>query len=294
MLPCLHSFCYQCLLKHFDANKSEFSCPKCEEAFELNGKLASLPQDLHSRYMAEVSECEEKVRNQSSVNCDRCIVSSESIAVKFCCNCSLFLCSWCTKDHSRWQKTHKHELVDVGEKKEEQQEKSLINSIPRKVMSCPLHSDEVLKFYCVTCSCLICRDCMALSHSGHSYDRIEATAEKERESLLQDIQDADSAANKLEDAIANGEKRSQKIKSRQQSVDNEIKEHFRILYEELHHREEALLAKSAEASLTKITALALQMEEMKRIYMEITRVRGRMKEVSDTYAPQKYFQLRKQ
>ena len=87
MLPCLHSFCYQCLLKHFDANKSEFSCPACEEAFELNGRLASLPQDLHSRYMAEVSECEEKARNQSSVNCDRCIVSSESVAVKFCCNC---------------------------------------------------------------------------------------------------------------------------------------------------------------------------------------------------------------
>lgn len=54
----------------------------------------------------------------------------------------------------------------------------------RKAMNCQLHSDEALKFYCTTCSCLVCCDCVILSHSGHSYDRIKATAEKEKGDLL--------------------------------------------------------------------------------------------------------------
>jgi len=235
--------------------------------------------------VAEVAECEEKVKHQSNISCDRCIVSSESIAVKFCCNCSKFLCSWCTKDHTRRQKTHKHELVDVGEKKEGQKDKSLLNNIPRKAMYCQFHSDEVLKFYCVTCSHLICRDCIVLSHSGHSYDRIEAAAEKEKVDLLKSVQEVDDATSKLEDAMARCEKSVQNIKTRQQSVDDEIKECFKNIYEALHHREEKLLAKSSEVSLMKVTALMLQIEELKRIYIEITRVNGCIKEAAAIYAP---------
>ena len=294
LLPCLHSFCYECLVKHFDANKSGYSCPTCKEAFEVpDGKIEMLPNDFYGSYVAEVTEFEEKINHQSDVNCDRCIVSSESVAVKFCCNCSKFLCSWCTKDHTRRQKTHKHELVDVGEKKEDQQAKSLINNIPRRVMNCQLHSDEVLKFYCTTCSCLICRDCMALSHSSHTYDRIEATAKKEKDDLLMSVSEGVTAVKKLEDAMAKGEKVIQNIKARQHSVDDEIKDCFKDLHEALRRREECLLARSSEISLTKITALMLQIEDMKKIYNEITRVSGYIKEAADTYSPTEILSAKK-
>ena len=223
ILPCLHLFCYECLSKHFDERKSGHSCPTCNEAFEvLDGNIEALPVDLHGNYVAEVAEYEEKVKNQSGVNCDRCIVSSESVAVKFCCNCCKFLCNWCTQDHTRCQTTHKHELIEVGGKKQGESEKSLLNSIPRKAVNCQLHSDEVLKFYCTTCSCLICCDCMALSHAGHSYDRIEVNSKKEKGELLLVIENADGAASKLEDAMANGEKVIQNIKTKRQLVDDKI------------------------------------------------------------------------
>ena len=288
MLPCLHSFCCDCLIKHCDANKSDFTCPTCDDAFEVpNGKIKALPKDLHGSYVAEVADYEEKITNESTVHCDRCVVSSESEAVKFCCECCKFLCSWCTKDHSRRQKTHKHELVDVGTKTKNQQ-KSLLNSIPPKRMYCQHHSDEVLKFYCYSegCSCLICRDCMALSHSGHTYDRVEAVADKEREDLLSTIDKADNAAGKLEDSMGKGEKVIQNIKVKQNSVDESIKKSFQDLHAALNDREESLLAKSAEVSLGKITALKLQGEEMKRLYDELTRVCGLIKEATTTYTPE--------
>ncbi len=294
MLPCLHSFCFECLQKFYDATKSGHSCPTCKETFEVpEGKIETLQKDLYGSYVAEVAECEEKVQNQSEINCDRCIVSSESVAVKFCCNCCKFLCSWCTKDHTRRSKTHKHELVDMGEKKGGEQEKSLLNSIPRKVINCQVHCDEVLKFYCTTCSCLICRDCIILSHSGHSYDRVEAASEKEKGDLLALAEEADCVVKKLQDAVGKGEKSIQNIKTRQQSVDDEIKESFKILQEELHRREESLLAKSSEVGLTKITALTLQLEGIKGIYDEITRVNGCVKEAVGSYTPAEILSAKK-
>ena len=279
-------------MKHLDANKSGYSCPTCKEAFEVPDKIEMLPNDFYGSYVAEVTEFEEKINDQSDVNCDRCIVSPENMAVKFCCDCSKFLCNCCTKDHTRCRETHKHELVDMGEKKG-QQAKSLLNTIPRKVMNCQLHSDEVLKFYCTTCSCLICRDCMALSHSSHTYNRIEATAKKEKEGLLMSVSEGVAATKELEDAMAKGEKVIQNIKARQHSVDDEIKGCFKNLHEALRRREECLLAKSSEMILTKTTALMLQIEEMKKLYSEITRVSGYIKEAADAYSPTEILSAKK-
>ena len=286
MLPCLHSFCYECLVKHYDAEKSERSCPTCKEPLEIpDGKMEALPKDLRSSFMAEVAEYEEMVSGKSNVSCDRCGNSDESMAFKFCCNCCECLCSWCTKDHTRCLKTRKHELIEVGEKKKSQDEKSLLNSIPHKPLNCQLHSDEVLKFYCRTCSLLICRDCMALAHSGHSYDRIEAIANNEKKLLLPVVEEAESAASMLENAMAKGEKVIQNVQVKQKSVDDEINKCFKNLQEALCNRKQALLARSSEIGLGKITALKLQGEEMKKLYNEIIRVCGKIREASEIYKP---------
>ena len=91
-------------------------------------------------------------------------------------------------------------------------------NIPRKPMTCQLHEDEMLKFYCNTCSTLICRDCMAIEHSGHSYDRIEKVAEKEKVNLLTNLEAAERAKAKLEEATAKGGKVIQHVKNKQKKL----------------------------------------------------------------------------
>ena len=284
MLPCLHSFCYNCLVKHFDAEKSEHACPTCQEAFKVPGeKLEALPKDLRSSYVAEVAEYEDMVSSKSKVRCDRCGNFDDSVQFKFCCTCCKCLCSLCTEDHARVLETRKHELIEIGEKKN-QDEMGLLNRIAHKSISCSL-SGEVLKFYCKTCSRLICRDCMVLSHTGHSYDYIEAVAESEKKDLLPLVKKAESAAGKLEDAMAKGEKSIQNIQMKKKSVDDAVNKCFKELQEALELRKKTLLAKSSEIELSKVTALKLQGEEMKRFHNEIVRVCGRIKEASEIYMP---------
>ena len=286
MLPCLHSFCFNCLVKNFDDAKSDYACPTCNEPFELpDGNLNSLTKDLHATYVAEVSSYEKKLTKKGEVYCDRCIASSDNVAIKFCCNCCKFLCSWCTKDHKRREKTHKHELVDVGEKKDDQYERGLLNSIPHKVMNCQKHDDEVLKFYCTECRKLICRDCITLGHSGHSYDRIEPIAEEEKSQLLPLVTDANTASSKLDDAVATSGKVVQNIAMRQKAVDNEIRNCFKKLHDALKDRERSLLALSSQVGAGKTTALKMQSEEMKSLNDKITQVSRLMTEASDSYTP---------
>ena len=282
MLPCLHSFCYDCLVKRFQQKRSKRRvCPTCKEAFDLpGGKLDTLPKDLHSSYVAEVAEYEQMIKGKSNLKCDHC--GDESDDFKFCCACCMCLCNWCSKDHMKSLNTRKHELVDVGKS---QSKKSLYNSIPHKSISCPLHSDEVLKFYCKTCSQLICRDCVVLSHTGHSYDRIEAVAESEKTTLLSTVVKAESAINELDKAVTNGEKVIRNVQAKQKSVDDGINKCFQDLQKALKNRKESLLAKSSEIGLGKVTALKLQGEEMKKLSGEITRVCEHIKEASGSYVP---------
>ena len=242
--------------------------------------MDALPKDLHSSYVAEVAEYEQMIKGKSNLKCDRC--GDESDDFKFCCTCCMCLCNWCSKDHTKSLATRKHELIDVGKS---QSEKSLYNSIPHKTISCPVHSDEVLKFYCKTCSLLICCDCMALSHSGHSYDRIEAVAESEKTNLLSTMKKAESSVCKLDKAVTDGEKVIRNVQAKQKSMDDEINQCFQDLQKVLTIRKDILLAKSSEIGLGKVTALKLQGEQMKRLSGEITRVCERIKEASGSYVP---------
>ena len=287
MLPCLHTFCCNCLKKHFEKEKSDSHlCPTCEVSFEIpEGSVEALPKDLRSIYEADVAHLEEKIKNPSGVSCDRCIKSSESVAVRFCCNCCKFLCKCCTEDHMRWQITYEHELVEVGEGKEDQNGKGLLNSVPHKEMNCQLHSDEKLKFYCKTCSCLICRDCVVLSHNGHKYERMEKIAEEERSDLMSFLAETDSAGSDLQDAMAQIQKVIQSVKTKQKSVDDQIKDVFKNLRDVLYRREELLLAKCSEVGLGKVTALSIQSEEIKKISKDIVKICGKIKEAAQIYTP---------
>ena len=236
MLQCLHSFCVKCVKKVLEEQGSatNIKCPTCEKtAFLSNGGVDALPKDLHKTRVASVSQYEVKLQGAEETACDRCIETSNGPAVSFCVNCCEFLCKMCSKDHKSWRKTFNHELQPVGASKSESQYKnsastSLLSSIPEEPKKCRLHSDESLKFYCETCSVLICRDCIVLQHLGHSYDRMEIVAETVKSDIVTSVANADGAKSKLDDAIAKGGKVLQQIQAKQSRLRRISRMHSRL------------------------------------------------------------------
>ena len=105
----------------------------------------------------------------------------------------------------------------------EKTKQASVNPPPHQPLGCQTHSDEILKFYCETCSALICRDCIVIDHTGHDYNRVENIAEKESASLQSSLLSVSGAKSKLSDALALGDKMMQQVQAKQKSVEEDIK-----------------------------------------------------------------------
>ena len=289
MLPCLHTFCGKCLKKKAEEQDSESSlkCPTCDKTTSLpDGGVNALPKDLRKGYEAEIATYASKIQSEEEISCDQCVDVSSGSAVSFCIECCEFLCKGCVQHHKKWRKTLNHELQPVGGAKSTSKETAEpLKGIPHKPMSCQLHEDETLKFFCKTCCLLICRDCVICEHSGHTYSRVEKVAEREKADLISHLESASGAKSELDDAIAKGGKIVQQIQAKQKSVEEDIETAFKTLQEALQERKKVLLAKAAEISLGKQTALAMQGEELKGLSDEIGEICEMITSATQVYTP---------
>ena len=110
MLPCLHTFCLQCLEKELEKqhSKDTLQCPNCKEKVTLpQSRVSALPQDLHMANEAERARISEKVE-KANEQCDHCGRSDSGQAVSFCVDCDEYLCKSCDDHHKKWRKTVEH------------------------------------------------------------------------------------------------------------------------------------------------------------------------------------------
>ena len=287
MLNCLHSFCKKCILKLFEEqgdSKGSLKCPTCNELSSIPEQgVNALAKDHRRSYEADIAQYEAKMKNESSIPCDQCVRTSKSTAVSFCCTCCEFLCEMCSDHHRSWRKTLDHEVISCTKGNGEKDTKSALKNISHKALHCQVHANEVLNFYCNTCSCLLCLHCIVLKHKDHDYSEMEVVKEKEKSDLLSFLGKAESARDELKDSISRGEKVIQQVHAMQKNVDSSIEETFDRLNHTLQNRRKVLLGKSSEIALGKVTALTLQCEDLKRMEDALSEMCGYISAATQEY-----------
>ena len=268
MLQCLHSFCSKCLDRIAEEQGSETSlkCPTCQKTASIpEGGVHAIQKDLRKNYEADVAKFASCVHSEREKCCDMCIDTSSGNAVSYCLNCSDFLCKSCSEYHKKCRKTVDHKLEPVHGSKS----KSLrLTEIPHKPANCQLHENEILKFYCETCSSLVCCDCMTTKHTGHTYNPIERVVDKERADMLSVLESTniDRIKAKLDEAIAKGSKIMQEVQGNSQKPIEELIENaFTTLTDALLKRHKDVLAKVGSIR----TDLEVQGKEFKMLRKEI-------------------------
>ena len=265
-MPCLHSFCKKCLeqkLEEQGSSAGSIKCPTCDTVSTLpSGGVASLPSNHWLAHQAEVSSYQKKIKDGADIPCGRCVEGTSGTAVAFCCSCCLFLCSLCQEDHRRYRETVSHELVTTGEKKTVMDTKVVPSCKPAM---CVTHPKEELKFYCGTCKCLVCRDCIAMEHTSHARVYPESIAEREKELLSGKIKEAANAITKLETAVSTRENLKKLIEAQGNELNEKIVEEFKTIYTLIQEREKVLLNKSKRMTNHKLTMLSTEIEEMQTL-----------------------------
>ena len=211
-LPCLHSFCHQCLEGlplEPQGEKLVLTCPTCRCLTELPEKGASgFPIAFHVNNLAEIHGLLKKVSGKKQVECDNCNeVGTSANAIGYCKVCTKFLCSNCIEIHNKWGPTSKHQMLSIDELAD-----TAVELVPVKqevISNCSKHN-KPLEIYCETCQKLICHNCTVRMHKEHDYDVIDDVYRKhqrEIESCLEPVREQIDVVTKALDTLDSSQKR---------------------------------------------------------------------------------------
>ena len=308
ILPCLHSFCYECLQKEMEKVGSQneadkpgpqdkvgalknMNCPTCQKKF-IAISVNDLPQHLYLGFEVEVAGLVEYLKGTSGVTCDGCQGDSSSDAVKgFCCECHEFLCKACLDYHKRNRKLQKHKvsLLDEMESVEEKL-KSMICEYNCNEQN---HEKQVLDFYCETCNKPICNYCVVSQHKEHTFCPLSKAAHEQRTEMKKLQESVCNILHKLDNATNSTDKMKQQVEASKKSATFSIKSLFEELHHTLQERENTLLTVVDKIAETKSKALQLQIDGFKTLQKDITLSNDMMTRVLQTNSDQQVVALRK-
>ena len=186
-LPCLHSFCLECLDKHANFARRQLEttikCPVCLTSFQIpeGDTFAGLPASFHLNRLVDVLAQLEALGGESAEaqKCTSC--EGKNAATCYCFDCHDFFCGDCLRVHNRMTISRGHRNV-VIENLQAQDVKELIH---RPVMCAEkFHEKELLEYFCQECQVCICLRCGLVNHNRHAMVDVRQAAEEHKMQMM--------------------------------------------------------------------------------------------------------------
>ena len=264
-IPCLHTFCKQCIEKSIESNKKMASivcCPLCRASLPRDD-MSSVPTNFTINRLVEIFGKRKEAGKSSALREIKCSTCEDGLlAVTWCIECENSLCEQCNDAHQRMKPFKSHKTVAV---EEFVKNPKLVLSTPEKPEACKSHSKQALDLYCKTCSSLICRDCTLKDHprETHDFDFIDDVIDEEREKIKQ----ATAPLKRLLERVRNGIKRIEEseteINIESEANRRKIRGVYGEVYKLLKQQEEEALEKLNTIKTSLKKTLAMQKENAK-------------------------------
>ena len=285
LLPCLHSFCKQCLteyVKKAPAADNKMVCPTCNNRFPQD--ISQLPINLRLSHLAKTATYEKQAEG-GNVKCEACDESLKD-ATTFCCNCCEFYCAKCKKNHQKFLKHEEHELIDIA-KFEKGDFK--VQSLPPK---CPIHKEKQIIF-CDDCETLICLYCAQTKHQEHKKSSIEDTSTKEKAQLHQLTDGVDVALGAMDGFLQQIQDTRDKVKVSAEVAANRIDKMCDELIKAVENRRKVLKGKCREIAEGKDDILSNQMVQVQRLRRNLGFAHLHTLDAINSHAPEEILSVKK-
>ena len=249
LLPCLHVFCKSCLESLESQNEGTLTCPTCYKTSPH--PPADLPRHFRMKREASVSRVQE---GGEETVCGSCNEGNK--AEGYCEDCSSSVCSDCASVHNRVKALRNHKLVPLHSTQP--------YSILAQPISCNVHPVEVIKYYCVNCSSLVCSECL-FSHKEHEWKRLDEASEIEKTELKSLLHEVERTLLPFVTAVEEIEDVLRCVGPNKDRVEEEINEACRQIIVTVEQRRYELLQEVRKYAVGKTTQLEIQKEGLENI-----------------------------
>jgi len=185
LLPCIHTFCFQCLETLCENNDAgvDVPCPLCRKVFSVPlGGIQDLPTNFFMIQLLQLNQSE-AIDMCKTTSCELCSeLDVETVATAYCVECVQHFCDRCSLIHRKQKVSKSHQIVDA---KDIPSTKERIKNV---VSYCELHPDKPVELFCYDCKNVTCLMCYVKKHNKHECTDIKEAAEKFSEQLKDDIE----------------------------------------------------------------------------------------------------------
>ncbi|KAK7485598.1 hypothetical protein BaRGS_00023173 [Batillaria attramentaria] len=256
VLPCLHTFCQNCLASYVPAHSLALTCPVCRQTsiLPLEG-VAGLQTNFFVTNLIDV------VAAQQSVVCTNATCEQEDArAVSKCLDCDLFLCELCADIHSSMEAGGvEGEEGEVGEVLHTvvgvDEVSGTTDSDETPHLVCPSHYGNALQYYCTDCETAVCVDCTDIEHIGHSTVALQNAIEEQKAELMKLIAGVRDQVPIVQDSISLVTSVAKSLENRSVEVERQISNAFNELSKMMDERKASLLVELGEAYSSKLMVL---------------------------------------
>lgn len=223
VLPCLHSFCEQCLFDYIPAESLSVTCPVCRQQsiLPIDG-VRALQANIFITSLMDVT-----VHGL----CGVCHLEFPRLSTK-CSTCVKNLCDTCAQLHRQDENLNTHDLVPIPE---------CLTSDGHSNLVCPNHGRNDLQFYCTSCETGVCKDCTTVEHIGHDIISLPEAVEEHRTTLEALIKEARDQIPKLDEARNSISDVDQSLTNQTKITECKIAETFDNLIRLMSNRKETLI-----------------------------------------------------
>ena len=267
-LPCLHSFCLECLDKHAGFARRQLQatikCPVCQTSFQIpeGDSFKNLPTSYHLNRLVDVLALKDSgAQAQKCGSCDE-----NNTACSYCFVCQNFLCRPCFEAHQRLKATRGHRNV-VIEKLQAQDVEDLIH---RPVMcSQQYHENQPLEFYCEECKVPICHKCSVVSHNRHTMTDTQKAAQVQKMQMTDALEKVKAETIVYEKRVRQQTELMDKNKKEIMSCEKKMTDLVEDLIRDLREHERVMKAKFAEIYEAQQKHHATQLENFELVLTQL-------------------------